>query len=73
MVKVGECLGSIIADYVAQLLYEANFRVALSVIVLIALTSSIFALLLPHEIAKSELREVKDYIEIICQKKLLDN
>ena len=71
MVRVGERLGTILAAYVAQLLFEANFRAALSVLVLFALTSSIFALLLPYETVNSELRDVKDNIEDECQKKLL--
>ena len=71
MVKVGERLGTILAAYVAQLLFEANFRAALSVLVLFALTGSIFALLLPYETVKSELRDVNDNIEDECQRKLL--
>ena len=46
----------------------------MSVLVLFALTSSIFAVLLPHETAKAELKDVKNDIDIDeCRQKLLSD
>ena len=72
-VKVGERLGALLSAYVTQLLFEANFRASLSILVLFALFSSIVALLLPYETANKEMKDEREDADIECRTKLLDD